>query len=129
MPLLGQIVIGFLDVLLAGILWNEQDPKKASKKDQRDIKKAYHNLAKLWYSDKKEEGKKEEATEKFQSNSDTSRRQLYLSQFQLLPSHIQLLPSHLQLFPSHRAMILQMVNIRSRLQLFLPVGITSTRTG
>ena len=27
------------------------------------------------------------------------------------------------------AMILQMVNIRSRLQLFLPVGITSTRTG
>ena len=52
-----------------------------------------------------------------------------ISQFQLLPSHIQLLPSHLQIFPSHRAMILQMVNIRSRLQLFLPVGITSTSTG
>ena len=95
-------MVGFLYVLLAGILWNAPNPKKASKKDQRDIKKAYHNLAKLWYLDKKEEGKKEEATEKFQSNSDTSRRQLYLSQFQLLPSHIQLLPSHLQLFPSHR---------------------------
>ena len=36
-------MIRFLDVLLAGILWNAPDPKKASKKDQRDIKKAYHN--------------------------------------------------------------------------------------
>ena len=70
-PLLGQIVIGFLDVLLAGILWNAQDPKNASQKDQNDIKKAYHNLAKLWYPDKKEEGKKEEAIENFKSNSDT----------------------------------------------------------
>ena len=78
MPLLGQIVVGFLDVLLAGILWNAQDPKNASQKDQNDIKKAYHNLAKLWYPDKKEEGKKEEAIENFKSNSDTRKAQLFI---------------------------------------------------
>ena len=86
MPLLGQIVIGFLDVLLAGILWNDQDPKNASQKDQNDIKKAYHNLAKLWYPDKKEEGKKEEAIENFKSNSDTSRRQPLPALLIILPA-------------------------------------------
>ena len=37
-------------------------PRNAS---QKDIKKAYHSLAKQWHPDKKEVGKKEEATEKF----------------------------------------------------------------
>ena len=74
-PQLGQIVIHFLDVplvLLAGLFWILFIPKNAS---QKDIKKAYHSLAKQWHPDKKKAGKKEEATEKFKRNSDTSREE------------------------------------------------------
>ena len=95
-PLLGQIVIGFLDVLLAGILWNAQDPKRPARRTRGTSRKHIT----IWPNCGTRTRRRKDKRKRPRRTLKATLIQAGGSHFQLFLSH--LLPNHLQLFPSHR---------------------------